>query len=110
MGRREVSDGAYDLYLTRPLVCFNLFHVIHELQQIPPATTKVRLHFTPLVALVDHTTAETLFHYVHDYKSRQLSLELVNWEQFHPLSDHPSAIQLGLSGELIEAVPPTTAL
>jgi len=107
---REFSEGGYDLHLDRPLVCFNLFHVIRELQNIPPETTTIRLHFTPLVALVDHTTAETLFHYIHDYNSRQLHMELVNWEQLRPLSDHPSAIQLGLSGELIEALPPTAKL
>lgn len=109
VGRREFADGVYDLYLVRPLVCFNLFHVIRELQELPPETKAVRLHFTPLVALVDHTTAETLFHYIHDYDSKDLTLELVNWEQFHPLSDHPCAIQLGLSGELIESEPPSIA-
>ncbi len=57
----------------------------------------------------DHTTAETLFHYVADYNSRQLPMELVNWEQLRPLSSHPSAIQLGLSGELIESLPPSVS-
>jgi hypothetical protein len=104
--RKELRDGIYHLYLERPLVCFNLFHVIRELQHIPAQARGVDLHFTPWVALVDHTTAETLFHYVQDYQSRELPLRLVNWEQFRPLSDHPTAIQLGLSGELIEAEPP----
>jgi hypothetical protein len=96
----------YDLYLNRPLVCFNLFHVIRELQQIPPEARAVNLHFSPLVALVDHTTAETLFHYVEDYNSRQLPMKLVNWEQLRPLSHHPTSYQLGLSGELVESIPP----
>lgn len=109
VGNRIANDGSYDLYLVRPLVCFNLFHVIRELQELPPHTKTVRLHFTPLVMLVDHTTTETLFHYVRDYNSKDLTLELVNWEQLRPLSDHPSAIQLGLSGELIESEPPQMA-
>jgi MFS superfamily sulfate permease-like transporter len=104
--RRELRDGVYHLYLERPLVCFNLFHVIRELQHIPPEAQGVDLHIGKWVALVDHTTAETLFHYVQDFNSRELPLRLVNWEQLRPLSDHPSAIQLGLSGELIEAEPP----
>ncbi|HUY87272.1 MAG TPA: SulP family inorganic anion transporter [Pirellulales bacterium] len=104
---REFSEGVYELYLTRPLVCFNLFHVLRELQQIPAEAKAVKLHFTKLVPLVDHTTAELLFHYVEDYNSRQLPMELVNWEQLKPLSSHPSAIQLGLSAELIESVPPS---
>ncbi len=106
--RRELRDGVYELYLNRPLVCFNLFHVIRELQEIPSESRSVKLHFSPLVALVDHTTVETLFHYIHDFDSKNLKIELVNWERFRPLSDHPSAIQLGLSGELIESLPPTT--
>lgn len=110
VGRRESMDGVYDLYLVRPLVCFNLFHVIRELQELPVDTKAVRLHFTPLVTLVDHTTAETLFHYISDYNSKDLTLELVNWERLRPLSDHPSAIQLGLSGELMESEPPKVAV
>jgi carbonic anhydrase len=109
VGRREFADGVYNLYLVRPLVCFNLFHVIRELQEIPQSTKSVRLHFTQLVLLVDHTTTETLFHYVQDYNSKDLKLELVNWERLHPLSDHASATQLGLSGELIQAEPPKMA-
>jgi carbonic anhydrase len=109
VGRREFAGGVYDLYMVRPLVCFNLFHVVRELQELPTDTKAVRVHFTPLVTLVDHTTAETLFHYIHDYNSKDLTLELVNWERLRPLSDHPSAIQLGLSGELLEAEPPKIA-
>jgi MFS superfamily sulfate permease-like transporter len=109
VGRREFASGVYDLYLVRPLVCFNLFHVIRELQELPSGVKSVRLHFTPLVTFVDHTTAETLFHYVNDYSSKDLTLELVNWDRLKPLSDHTSAIQLGLSGELIESEPPRIA-
>jgi MFS superfamily sulfate permease-like transporter len=109
VSQRDYSEGVYELYLTRPLVCFNLFHVIRELQQIPAGASAVKLHFTKLVSLVDHTTAETLFHYVEDFNSRQLHMELVNWQELHPLSSYPSAIQLGLSGELIESEPPEFA-
>lgn len=104
--RREFAAGAYDLYLSRPLVCFNLFHVIRELQELPPGTKSVRLHFSPYVTVVDHTTVETLFHYLHDFNSKDLTMELVHWDRFQPLSDHPCAIQLGLSGELVETEPP----
>lgn len=106
VSRREIRDGEYNLYLNGPLVCFNLFHVIRELQHIPNDAKGVNLHFSPLVALVDHTTAETLFHYVEDFNSRQLPMKLVNWELLKPLSHHPAAIQLGLSGELAESIPP----
>ncbi|MBS0261259.1 MAG: SulP family inorganic anion transporter [Planctomycetes bacterium] len=109
VGERSLNNGVYDLSLVRPLVCFNLFHVIRELQELPPETRTVRLRFTPLVSVVDHTTAETLFHYIREYDSKELKLELVNWEQFRPLSSHPSAIQLGLSGELFESEPPRVA-
>lgn len=106
VSRREFDSGVYDLYLERPLVCFNLFHVIGELQTLPAGTKSIRMHFSPLVTIVDHTTVETLFHYLHDYSSRDLTMELVDWNRFRPLSDHPHATQLGLSGELIESEPP----
>lgn len=109
VGRRHFSDGVYELYINRPLVCFNLFHVIRELQEIPQDAKSVRVHLSPEVAVVDHTTAETLFHYVQEFNSRDLHMELVNWDKMRPLSDHPSATQLGLSGELIESVPPHVA-
>lgn len=109
VGRRHFAEGLYELYLERPLVCFNLLHVIRELQELPQGTRSVRLHFTPLVSMVDHTTAETLFHYVQDFNSKDLKLELVNWGCLLPLSDHASATQLGLSGELIQSEPPKMA-
>lgn len=104
--RREFKAGVYNLYVERPLVCFNLFHVIGELQNIPAGTKSIRLHFSPQVTVIDHTTVETLFHYLHDFNSQELTMELVDWERFRPLSDHPSAIQLGLSGELIQSESP----
>ena len=43
---RAVRGGVYDLYLGRPVVCFNLFHLIREMDRIPPDASAVRLHMT----------------------------------------------------------------
>jgi len=106
IGRSNVANGVYDVHLVRPLVCFNLFHVVRQLQDLPVDVRTVRLHFTPLVTLVDHSTAETLFHYVRDYNSKDLTLELVNWDRLRPLSDNPSAIQFGFFEDFAELEPP----
>ena len=58
---------------------------------MPRRTKTVRLHFSPLVALVDHTTTETLLHYVQDFSTKDLELELVNWDHYRTLSDHDCA-------------------
>ena len=33
VARREFSDGTYHIYIDKPLVCFNLFHLIRELER-----------------------------------------------------------------------------
>ena len=41
---RQYADGVYNLYLERPLVCFNLFHLIREMDRIPADATGASLH------------------------------------------------------------------
>ncbi|MBI2824000.1 MAG: SulP family inorganic anion transporter [Planctomycetia bacterium] len=67
--RRQYADGVYDLYLERPLVCFNLFHLIREMDRIPADATEVSLHITKHVSVIDHTSCENLFHYLDEYNS-----------------------------------------
>lgn len=67
--RREQANGRYDLYCNRPLVCFNLFHIIREMSHIPEDIRAVRLHLADGVTLVDHTTCENLYHYLETYNA-----------------------------------------
>ena len=77
VSRREYDEGTYHLYLDGPLVCFNLFHVIRELGQLPPDTQAVYLHVSSRVPLVDHTTGESLRHFLEEFSGQDQSPRLV---------------------------------
>lgn len=96
--KEHEANGVYSAYLERPLHCFNLFHVIRELQQIPKDATTLRLHFSPLANVIDHTAVETLLHYLEEYKLNGVIVELEGWGDFVPLSDHNTAIRMRLAG------------
>ena len=91
------DNGTYSVYFDRPLHCFNLFHVIRELQLVPKDAATLRLHFSPLANVIDHTAVETVLHHLEDYKSTGITIELVGWEDFVPLSDHHAAIRMRLA-------------
>ena len=52
-----------------PLVCFNIFHMIRELGNRPPAAREICLHLSPAVPLIDHTTFEYLQYLEDDLNS-----------------------------------------
>lgn len=95
--KEHEENGTYSAYFERPLHCFNLFHVIRELQQVPKDATTLRLHFSPLANVIDHTAVETVLHYLEDYKLSGVKVELEGWEDFVPLSDHHAAIRMRLA-------------
>lgn len=97
VSRKESENGTYNVFFDGPLHCFNLLHVIRELQSVPEGTETLRLHFTPLSNVVDHTAAETMFHYLEDYKLKGVHVELEGWEDFTPLSEHHAAIRIALA-------------
>lgn len=101
------ENGTYCVYFERPLHCFNLFHVIRELQQVPKDATILRLDFSPLANVIDHTAAETVLHYLEEYKSNGVRVELKGWDDFVPLSDHQAAIRMRLSDRQQAQVPTT---
>lgn len=96
VGRREYADHVYDLYFTRPLVSFNLFHLIREMDHVPDDAKQINLHITERVTLVDHTTCENLLHYEDEYNSRSNlpNVEIVGMRSLQPASEHKSALHL----------------
>jgi len=83
VSRRELDEGTCHLYLDGPLVCFNLFHVIRELGQLSNGTQAVYLHLSSRVPLVDHTTGESLRHFLEEFSGQGLArvkLEVVEPE------------------------------
>jgi carbonic anhydrase len=99
VSQREFDDGAYHLYLNGPLVCFNLFHVIRELAQLPQDTQAVHLHLSSHVPLVDHTTGESLRYFLEEFSGQDQSPRLVieGWDHMRPLSKHETSTRIALA-------------
>lgn len=99
VSRREFDDGSYHLYLDGPLVCFNLFHLIRELGQLPNGTRQVHLHVSSRVPLVDHTTGESLRHFLEEFSGQDKSPSLVidGWDHMQPLSDYETSTRIALA-------------
>ena len=99
VSQREADEGTYHLYLDGPLVCFNLFHVIRELGQLPPGTQAVYLHLSSRVPLVDHTTGESLRHFLEEFSGQDQTPRLVieGWDHMRRLSKHDTSTRLALA-------------
>ncbi|MGZ6770559.1 MAG: SulP family inorganic anion transporter, partial [Mycobacteriaceae bacterium] len=99
VSERELDEGTYHLYLDGPLVCFNLFHVIRELGQLPHDTQAVYLHLSSRVPLVDHTTGESLRHFLEEFSGQDQSPRLVieGWDHMRPLSKHEASTRIALA-------------
>lgn len=96
VGRRKFEEGDYHLYIDRPMVCFNLFHVIREIANIPPTARHVSLHLTNGVTLLDHTTSELLLYYYEEFSSRddKPQLDLDGLDKMRPLARHKSSMRM----------------
>jgi MFS superfamily sulfate permease-like transporter len=96
VGRREFANGTYGLYLERPLVCFNLFHLIREMDRIPGEAKAVNLHITDRVTMIDHTTCENLFHYIEQHSSDngRPRLDVKGLDDLHSTSHDKTCIRL----------------
>jgi MFS superfamily sulfate permease-like transporter len=99
VSQREFDEGTYHLYLNGPLVCFNLFHVIRELGQLPHGTQAVFLHLSSRVPLVDHTTGESLHQFLEEFSGQDQTPRLVieGWDHMHPLSKHETSTRIALA-------------
>lgn len=104
VAKAELEDGGetYDIYFERPLHCFNLVHVINVVSNVPEGVKKLRLHFTHMANIVDHTSVETVFHYLDEYRLNGVEVDMIGWERFTSLSEHDSAVRFGLPVKLAE--------
>ncbi|MGE4135747.1 MAG: SulP family inorganic anion transporter [Pirellulales bacterium] len=97
IGRRDYAEGVYDLYVERPLVCFNLFHLIREMDRVPPDAKSVSLQISPNVTIVDHTTCENLLHFLDEFNSSQPGkpqLQINGLERMQPKSSDSTAVRV----------------
>lgn len=109
VSRRDFTEGVYHLHLDGSLVCFNLFHVIRELGQLPPDTQTVQLHLSSSVPLVDHTTSETLRYFLEEFSGQdnRPKLMIEGWHHMRPLSKHETSARIALA-DLTALRSPTT--
>jgi len=96
VGRREYADGTYEMTVERPLVCFNLFHLIREMDRVPTDAKTVNLQLTDRVSIIDHTTYENLLHYMEEYNSHdeKPNLNINGLERLHSTSSDKTSIRL----------------
>jgi carbonic anhydrase len=62
------ADGTYRLDFTRPMVCFNSIQVSDALAKVPDEATRVILHLTEGVTLIDHTSCDILLQFAADFE------------------------------------------
>jgi MFS superfamily sulfate permease-like transporter len=98
VARKEYAEGVYRLYCDRPMCCFNLFHLLREMDAIPLDAREVAMHLNDGVTLIDHTTCETLFHYLeeHNNGNGKAPLEIEGLDRIRSLSGHESSMRLGI--------------
>jgi carbonic anhydrase len=96
--RRESIDGEYHLFVGGPLVCFNMIHMLRELGHRPPGTRDVFLHLSRRVPLVDHTTCDSLHHFLEEFNANgdHPSLAIEGWDNMRPLSQAETSMRVAL--------------
>ena len=84
------------MVVERPLVCFNLFHLIREMDRIPADAKAVSLRLTDRVSMIDHTTYENLLHYMDEYNSHdeKPNLKIHGLDRLHSTSSDKTSIRL----------------
>ena len=93
--RRETVGGTYHLYFDRPLVCFNSIHLNRELEQVPVEAKEVRLHLGDNVAMIDHTSLDSILHYREEAaRGNGLKVEVVGLEAMRKTSHAENSMRL----------------
>jgi carbonic anhydrase len=96
--KREQKGNEYHLTFGKPLVCFNVLHLNSELAKIPTGVTRIYLHITEAVLLIDHTSCDKLFHFVDEHNRQGLArVEIVGLDHFARRSEFRTSMRLGTS-------------
>ncbi len=91
---KELIDGEYHLYVTKPLVCFNAMQLSSELESIPPNVTKVHVHLDARVPLIDHSSCDALLHAVREADYGGIPIQVNGLDRMQALSEHSSSVRL----------------
>lgn len=91
---KEMVDGTYHMYITRPLVSFSSMLLSEELDAVPTEARTVCVHIDERVQLIDHSTCDQLNHYATEAAHSGVKVELRGLDRMHAPSPHKSGIRL----------------
>jgi carbonic anhydrase len=94
IAHKELVDGEYHLYATKPLVCFNSMQLAQELENIPSEATRVHVHIHESVSLIDHSACDTLMHAVREASYSSTPMQVVGLDRLTPVSHHESSLRV----------------
>ena len=91
----ERVGDAYHLYFGRPMVSFNALHLNEALAAIPTDAREVVLHVTDGVSLIDHTTSDSLYHFVEDFEGQGTHhVRFVGFDEMRMFSHHRTCMRV----------------
>jgi MFS superfamily sulfate permease-like transporter len=107
--RERLADG-YHVYLDRPLVCFNSMLLDRELAQVPDDVADVYLHVGDRVAMIDHTSCDSLLQFAESFEDHGRGrITLVGMDRMVCWSHSSHGVRLApLSNGGAHARPPAT--
>jgi len=62
----ETQAGESHIYVNKPVVCTNFLHLTQAMTAVSADSKKIKVHFLPVVQMVDHTAAEHLLSTIQD--------------------------------------------
>jgi MFS superfamily sulfate permease-like transporter len=108
--RREYVDGSYHLYFDRPIICFNSIHLNRELDRVPADATEVQVHIGQGVAMIDHTSCDSLMYFVEQFeRSGNCQVEITGLSRMHKVWHAENGLRLAPIHELTGAPVPASA-
>jgi len=82
------EDGSADIFLDRPLVCFNSYKLHEEISGLPDTVGTVHITLGPGVLVCDHTSIEGLI------TATERNLDVHGLEEMRALSPHQASIHI----------------
>ena len=91
---KTLENGELNLFVDKPLVCFNAMKLEQELSDLPIETKSVCLHLDSRVPLIDHTSCETLHYLIESSAHGEVPIKVVGLERMLRLSKHASSVHI----------------
>jgi MFS superfamily sulfate permease-like transporter len=92
---QRLENGELHLIVNKPLVCFNSMKLELALSDLPTDVKSVNVHIDSRVALIDHTSCETLRHAVESFAHNGITVNLIGLDRMLRLSKHSSSVHVG---------------